>query len=104
MEDISAEGFARLGGASGPVVTTDAVKLHTYAVIASIAKGRPGFISFDYLNAVTVDTTIPALELTLAGVWSAERRGYRVSEQETLRVARSVQRQLRRLEEHRARQ
>ena len=94
----------RLTAAGGHLVSTDALKLHTYGVVASIANGEPGWISFDYLNAVRVDTTVPALELTLAGVWSAEPGGYRVAEQETLRVARMVHEQLSRLEELRERQ
>lgn len=102
MEDISGEAFVHLGGRNGPLVSTQALKLHTYGVVASIANGEPGFVSHDYLNAVSVETTVVALELTLAGVWSPEPGGYRVAEHETLRVARSVQRQLGRLEALRA--
>lgn len=103
MEDVSTEGFTRVRGATGPLVSTEALKLHTYGVVASIANGEAGFISYDYLNAISVDTTVAALELTLAGVWSAECRGYRVAEHETLRVAREVHRQLTRLAEYRSR-
>ena len=103
MEEVTTEGFVRMAGTNGHLVSTDALKLHTYGVVASIANGEPGLISFDYLNAVRVDTTVAALELTLAGVWSAEPGGYRVTEQETLRVARVVHDQLSRLEELRGR-
>jgi hypothetical protein len=99
MEDVSAEGFARAGGPAGPVVSRAALKLHTYAILVSIEVGRPGFISDDYLNAISVETSITALELTLCGLWDREDNGYRVNETETLRVAREVQRQLIALDE-----
>lgn len=84
----------RAGGPVGPVVTRAALKLHTYAILVSIEVGQPGYICDDYLNAISVDTTTSALELTLCGLWVRENAGYRVSEDETLRVAREVQRQL----------
>lgn len=99
MEDVSAEGFVRAGGPAGPVVTRAALKLHTYAILVSIEVGRPGFICDDYLSAISVETTLPALELTLCGLWTRVDGGYRVSEDETLRVAREVQRRLIALEE-----
>jgi hypothetical protein len=99
MEEVSAEGFVRAGGLAGPVVTRAALKLHTYAILVSIEVGRPGYISDDYLNAISVETNIAALELTLCGLWARESIGYRVTEEETLRVAREVQRQLIALDE-----
>lgn len=91
MEEVTA-GFTRVAGSA--VVSRDALKLHTYAVIVSIKDGHPGFVGDDYLSAIRVETTVPALELTLAGLWTREDGGYRVREAETLRVARIVQRQL----------
>lgn len=99
VEDVSAEGFVRAGGLTGPVVSRAALKLHTYAILVSIEVGRPGFVSDEYLNAISVETSISALELTLCGLWVREDSGYRVSEEETLRVAREVQRQLIALDE-----
>jgi hypothetical protein len=99
VEDVSAEGFVRAGGPAGPAVTRAALKLHTYAILVSIEVGQPGHISDDYLNAISVETSISALELTLCGLWVREGAGYRVSEDETLRVAREVQRQLIALDE-----
>jgi hypothetical protein len=64
--------------------------------------GHPGYISDDYLNAINVETSVTALELSLAGLWTREHEGYRVSETETLRVAREVQRQLIALDELRS--
>lgn len=99
MEEVSTEGFAQAGGPAGPIVSRAALKLHTYAILVSIEVGRPGFISDDYLNAISVETSITALELTLCGLWAREDNGYHVSETETLRVAREVQRQLIALDE-----
>jgi hypothetical protein len=92
MEEVTAEGFAQVVGDT--VVSRDALKLHTYAVIVSIKDGHPGHVRDQYLNAIRVETSVPALELCLAGLWTREDDGYRVCEAETLRVARIVQRQL----------
>lgn len=96
MEEI-AEGFARIAGST--VITKDALKLHTYAIIVSIKDGHPGFVRDEYLSGIRVETTLPALELTLVGLWAREDGGYRIDEAETLRVARVVQRQLHELEQ-----
>lgn len=82
------------GGPGGPVVSRAALKLHTYAVLVSVELGRPGFVSDDYLAAIDVETSVPALELSLAGLWARVPDGYRVGEEETMRVAREVRRQL----------
>lgn len=97
MEEVTAAGFARVAGSA--VVSRDALKLHTYAIIVSIKDGHPGLVKDDYLSAIRVETTLPALELTLAGLWTREDGGYRVCDAETLRVARIVQRQLSELDE-----
>lgn len=94
MEDVSTEVFVRAGGQSGPTISKTALKLHTYAVLVSIEVGHAGFISDEYLGAISVETSVAALELTLAGLWAREDNGYRVSDEETLRVAQEVQRQL----------
>lgn len=92
MEEVTAAGFARVAGSA--VVSRDALKLHTYAIIVSIKDGHPGYVRDDYLSAIRVETTVPALELSLAGLWTRDGDGYRVRDAETLRVARIVQRQL----------
>lgn len=89
--------FVRFGG-EGPLISTAALKLHTYGVAVSIQCGRPGFVDDAYLNALPVDTVTPALELALAGAWTREGTGYRVSPAETLRIAREIRRQLSELE------
>ena len=102
MEDVSTEGFVRASGRVGPVISRGALKLHTYAVLVSIEVGEAGHISDHYLNAIGVETSVTALELTLAGLWTRVQDGYQVSEAETLRVAREVQRQLIALEQLRS--
>src|SRR5579875_1603144 len=96
MEEKVAPEFTHVVGST--VITREALKLHTYAVIVSIKDGHPGFVADEYLSAVRVETSLSALELTLAGLWCRVDGGYEVSEDETLRVARIVQRQLAELE------
>lgn len=98
MEDVSGEGFVPVDGDFGPLVSPGALKLHTYAVLVSIEVGVIGYISDEYLNAISVETTVTALELTLAGLWTRDQDGYRVSDIEVFRVAREVRRQLTALE------
>jgi hypothetical protein len=85
--------YVRIAG-DGPTVSAAALKLHTYGVVVSIETGRAGFVADTYLDALAVDTSSPALELTLAGLWTREDDGYRVSRPETLRIAREIRRQL----------
>lgn len=83
------------GGRTGDrVVSRVALRLHVYAILASIEAGRPGLITDEYLNAVTVETSVAALELCTAGLWTRTEHGYRVLESETDRVATEVHRQL----------
>ena len=90
--------FVRFGaGGSRPsdrVVSRSALRLHVYAILASIEAGRPGFVTDTYLNAVTVDTSLAAIELCTAGLWERADDGYTVLESETFRVASEVHRQL----------
>ncbi len=96
MEGISTEGFVRFaaGPAGAVVVSRAAVKLHTYAVVVSIKDGHPGRIEDAYLDAIQVETSLPSLELCLVGLWERVDGGYRVTEDESVRVARVVQEQL----------
>lgn len=55
-----------------------AFRLHSFAVMNSALKGRPGFVSDDYLNAIAAETTVTAMELVVAGVWERRNGGYRV--------------------------
>jgi hypothetical protein len=96
--------FVRFGGQRGShpgerVVSRAALRLHVYAILASIEAGRPGLVTDEYLNAVTVETSLAALELCTAGLWSRCDGGYRVLDSETDRVANEVHRQLEDLSE-----
>jgi hypothetical protein len=89
--------FVRFGGQArrtAPLVSRAALRLHVYAILASVEAGRPGLVTDQYLDAVTVDTSVAALELCTAGLWKRVEDGYEVLETETLRVAGEVHRQL----------
>lgn len=98
VEEASQTRFVRVGGTDGPIVSVAALKLHTYGVVVSIEAGRPGFIDDAYLDALSIDTATPTLELAVAGLWRREEDGYRVRSSETVRIAREVRRQLSELE------
>lgn len=96
--------FVRFGGPKGSrlggeLVSRAALQLHVYAILASIEAGRPGRITDDYLDRVTVDTSLAAIELCTAGLWARVEDGYTVLESETFRVALEVHRQLEELSE-----
>jgi hypothetical protein len=91
--------FVRFGGQRGShpgdrVVSRTAMRLHVYAILASIEAGHPGVVTDEYLNAVTVETSVAAVELCTAGLWKRDGRGYRVLDGETDRIATEVHRQL----------
>src|SRR3978361_672695 len=92
MEEVTASGFTRVAGSV--VISRDALKLHTYAVIVSIKDEHPGFVPDGDLHGPQVEPTRAARERPLAGLWTREDGGYRVDEAEVLRAARIVQRQL----------
>lgn len=76
------------------VLSRAAMHLHTFGVLSSIEAGHPGFVSDRYLNAITAETSITALELCLAGLWERTSCGYRVSDSDTLSVAEQIRGQL----------
>jgi hypothetical protein len=104
-DDVRSALFARLSGSAellrdAPAVSAEAMRLHVYAILASIERGRPGFVPDSYLNSLSVETSVPALELCTIGVWqradddAIDGSGYVVLESETYRVASEVHRQL----------
>lgn len=97
-DDAAYPVFVRFGGVSAPpgdtVVSREALRLHVYAVLASIEAGRPGRVTDEYLDAVTAATSVDALELCTAGLWTREGDGYDVLESEVMRMASEVHRQL----------
>ncbi len=92
--------FVRLRRSRGEQTSTElvlsraAMHLHTFGVLSSIEAGDPGFVSDRYLNAISAETSITALELCLAGLWERTSCGYRVTDSDTLSVAQQIHRQL----------
>lgn len=79
MADADAPGddhthFLRFGGM--PALSWAAFRLHNAGIAHSIEDGRPGFVSDDYLNAITAETTTTVLELEAAGMWERRDGGY----------------------------
>lgn len=72
------------------VLSRAAMHLHTFGMLSSIEAGDPGFVSDRYLDAITAETSITALELWLAGLWERTSCGYRVSDADTLSVAEQI--------------
>ena len=62
--------------AARSLVSRAALRLHVYAILASIEAGRPGFVTDAYLDGVTVDTSLAAIELRTAGLWERADGGY----------------------------
>ncbi|MCZ2818028.1 hypothetical protein [Modestobacter sp. VKM Ac-2984] len=59
-----------------PVLSRSAFQLHSFAALNSIQAGHPGFVSDDYLNAISAETSVTALELEAAGMWQRRDEGY----------------------------
>lgn len=68
--------FEGLGPLSPP-----AFQLLAFAVLNSLNEGRPGHVSDAYLNAISAETTIAAVELESAGLWERRSDGYYVLEE-----------------------
>jgi hypothetical protein len=99
-EDAAHTTFVRLCRSHGDatvdelVLSRAAMHLHTFGVLSSIEAGNPGFVSDRYLNAITAETSISALELCVTGLWERVACGYRVSDADTLSVATQIHGQL----------
>lgn len=94
--------FIRLGGAEDgtgdePVVSRAAFQLHSFGIVNSVEDGHPGFVSDDYLNAISAETTLTAAELCTAGLWRRVDAGYEVLERDLVEM---VVRQSRRYDEN----
>lgn len=65
-----------------PVLSRAAFQLHGAAMVNGVRDGTPGFISDDYLNAITAETTITAAELCALGMWERDddRGGYVIND------------------------
>lgn len=70
-----------------PTLSRAAFQLHSFAIISSIQDGHPGFVSDDYLNAITAETTTTALELEAVGMWQRRDGGYFIVADEMVKMA-----------------
>lgn len=69
------------------VLSRAAIQLHTAGIVNSIQDGQPGFVSDDYLNAISAETTTTALELEATCMWERRDGGYLIVADEMLKVA-----------------
>lgn len=88
------------GSAADTLLSRSSLRLHVYAVLASIEADHPGFVTDGYLDAVTAETSVDALELCTAGLWTRVDGGYRALDSEVMRMASEVHRQLEDLSAH----
>ena len=97
-EDDDHTRFLRLEGSRADgeeaVVSVAAFQLHGFGTINSVEDGHPGFVSDEYLNAVSAETTVTAAELCAAGMWQRVEGGYRVLDQEMVQQVVSYQRKM----------
>lgn len=90
-EDADHTSFIRLEGTRGAdgeeaVVSRAAFQLHSAGIVNSVKDGHPGFVSDDYLNAISAETTITAAELCAAGMWERVEGGYEVQERDAVEM------------------
>jgi hypothetical protein len=95
-EDAAHCSFVRLHRADDQelILSRAAMHLHTFGVLSSIEDGNAGFISDRYLNAITAETSVTALELCMAGLWERVPCGYRVADPDAMSVTAQITEQL----------
>jgi hypothetical protein len=64
-----------------------AYRLHVYATVIADTDGTPGFVSDDYLAAVTVEAQATTAELVAVGLWERRSGGYAVLDAKTVEFA-----------------
>jgi hypothetical protein len=102
-EDEDHTTFIRLeGGRDGngeePIISRAAFQLHGFGIVNSAKDGHPGFVSDEYLSAISAETTITAAELCATGMWQRVDGGYEVLDRDMVEM--SVD-QFRRMDEDR---
>ncbi|MDD7834990.1 hypothetical protein [Paenarthrobacter sp. AB444] len=60
----------------------------------SLRGGNPGFVSDDYLNDISAETTLTAMELVSAGLWERSKDGYLITDPQMLEMAMMVSEQM----------
>lgn len=83
QEDDETRVFVNFEGLG--VLSRAAFRLHGFALVNSLRNGHPGFVSDDYLNAITAVITVTVLELEAAGIWVRSNDGYSVVADDLLR-------------------
>lgn len=65
-----------------PVLSRAAFQMHGFGMVQSVRDGTPGFVSDDYLNAISAETSVTATELCMLGLWERddERGGYTIND------------------------
>ena len=103
-DDMAAISFVRLcrsqpdGSVVELVLSRAAMHLHTFGVLTGIDSATPGFVSDRYLSSLRTETTLPALELVLAGLWQRDVGGYQVSDPDVRAVVQRLHGDLNALE------
>jgi hypothetical protein len=75
-----------LGGQGLGVLSRNAFNLFGHGIINSVSDGTPGFVSDEWLNAISAETTIAAAELEAAGLWERRSGGYFVLADEMVKM------------------
>jgi hypothetical protein len=68
------------------VLSRAAFEMHSFGILNSVRDGSPGFVSDEYLNAISAETTTTTLELEAAGLWERRDGGYFVVADDMLRM------------------
>ena len=68
------------------VLSRAAFELHSFGILNSVRDGSPGFVSDEYLNVISAETTTTTLELEAAGLWERRDGGYFVVAADMLRM------------------
>ena len=76
-----------------------AFQMHGFGMLNSIRDGHPGFVSDDYLNTISAETSITAAELCTAGLWVRVDDGYEILDTEMIEMSLNANIRTRRYEQ-----
>ena len=86
MTDDGDDGAAFLEVEGLGVLSRAAFQLHSFAIVNSVTDGTPGFVADEYLEAISAEATIAALELEMAGLWARREGGYFVVADDMVKI------------------